>query len=125
MTGGKILSKVNIKRGIFQEDSLSPLLFVMTLIPLTPVLRKVKAGYDLLNSKLSRGNIIKSINVRAVSLVRCGAGKLLIRADFLWDFKILTDKQIEANKPDVVLLDKEERKYFLVDIVCLFDYRIG
>lgn len=82
-------------------------------------------GRNILNSKLSGGNIIKSINVRAVSLVRCGAGKLLIRADFLWDFKILTDKQIEANKPDVVLLDKEERKYFLVDIVCLFDYRIG
>ena len=51
MTGGKILSKVNIKRGIFQEDSLSPLLFVMTLIPMTPVLRKVKAGYDLGHSR--------------------------------------------------------------------------
>ena len=34
-------------REIFQGDSLSPLLFVIALIPLTLVLRKVKAGYDL------------------------------------------------------------------------------
>ena len=44
---GRPLGKVNIRRGIFQGDSLSPLLFVMALIPLTLVLRKVKAGYDL------------------------------------------------------------------------------
>ena len=44
---GRPLGMVNIRRGIFQGDSLSPLLFVMALIPLTLVLRKVKAGYDL------------------------------------------------------------------------------
>ena len=44
---GRPLGKVKIRRGIFQGDSLSPLLFVMALIPLTLVLRKVKAGYDL------------------------------------------------------------------------------
>ena len=46
-TGGKVLCKVNIKRGIFQGDSLSPLLFVMSPIPVTLVLRKVRVGYDL------------------------------------------------------------------------------
>ena len=45
--GGTTLGTVNIRRGIFQGDSLSPLLFVLTLIPLTMVLRDVKAGYDL------------------------------------------------------------------------------
>ena len=44
---GRPLGMVNIRRGIFQDYSLSPLLFVMALIPLTLVLRKVKAGYDL------------------------------------------------------------------------------
>ena len=44
---GRPLGMVNIRRGIFQGDSLSPLLFVMALIPLTLVLKKVKAGYDL------------------------------------------------------------------------------
>ena len=38
---------MKIKRGIFQGDSLSPLLFVLILIPLTMLLRHVKVKYDL------------------------------------------------------------------------------
>ena len=46
-TGGEALGLVHIRRGIFQGDSLSSLLFVISLIQaLTLVLRKVKAGYD-------------------------------------------------------------------------------
>ena len=44
---GEILAKVNIRRGIFQGDSLSPLLIVKSMIPLTHVLRKAKARYTL------------------------------------------------------------------------------
>ena len=48
LTSGKnVFGEVPIKRGIFQGDSLSPLLFVLALIPLTLILRDVKAGYDL------------------------------------------------------------------------------
>ena len=46
-SGGINLGNVKVKRGIFQGDSLSPLLFVLILIPLTMILRHVKAGYDL------------------------------------------------------------------------------
>ena len=46
MTSGEILGEVEIKRGIFQGDSLSPLLFVLCMIPLTLLLRKIKAGYE-------------------------------------------------------------------------------
>ena len=45
--GRAVLGEVHIKRGIFQGDSLSPILFVLSLIPLTLVLRKIKMGYDL------------------------------------------------------------------------------
>ena len=40
MSNGQNLGDVNIRRGIFQRDSLSPLLFVACLIPLSVILRK-------------------------------------------------------------------------------------
>ena len=46
-SGGQTLGAVNIRRGIFQGDSLSPILFVIALIPLSEILRKVKMGYSL------------------------------------------------------------------------------
>ena len=43
--------EVNIKLGIFQGDSLSPLVFVLALIPLSLILRKAKAAYEFSGSK--------------------------------------------------------------------------
>ena len=43
---GQTLGVVNINRGIFQGDSLSPLLFVLCMVPLSLVLRRSKAGYE-------------------------------------------------------------------------------
>ena len=45
-SGKNKLRKVNIRRGIFQGDSLSPLLFVVALIPVTIILRTLKQGYS-------------------------------------------------------------------------------
>ena len=45
------LGEVEIKRGIFQGDSLSPLLFVLVLITLSLILRKAKATYEFPESK--------------------------------------------------------------------------
>ena len=47
MSGNEELARVNIQRGVFQRDILSPLLFVIGLIPLSHFLRKVNAGYQL------------------------------------------------------------------------------
>ena len=46
-SGKNKLGKVNIRRGIFQGDSLSPLLFVVALIPVTIILRTLKQGYSI------------------------------------------------------------------------------
>ena len=44
---GEALGDVRIKRGIFQGDSLSPLLFVLCVVPLTIVLQGMMEGYKL------------------------------------------------------------------------------
>ena len=50
-SGNPELGEAEIKRGIFQGDSLSPLVFVLALIPLRLILRKTKAAYEFLKSK--------------------------------------------------------------------------
>ena len=42
---GEDLGKVNVKRGIFKGDSLSPLLFVLSMVPLSLIFKKVNACY--------------------------------------------------------------------------------
>ena len=49
-SGNSKLDEVKIKRGIFQGDSLSPLVFVLALIPLSLILRKAKAAYEFSES---------------------------------------------------------------------------
>ena len=46
------LSEIGIRRGIFQGDYISSLLFVIAMIPLTLVLRNVKPGYVLRNDQI-------------------------------------------------------------------------
>ena len=45
-SNGSDLCEVDVKRGIFQGDRLSPLIFVICMIPLYLLLRKVKASYE-------------------------------------------------------------------------------
>ena len=44
-SNGEVLGEVRIKRGIFQGDSLSPLLFVLSMIPLAILLKRENIGY--------------------------------------------------------------------------------
>ena len=46
-SSGTRLAEVNIRRGIFQGDSLSPLLFMVAMIPMTGVLERMEVGYQL------------------------------------------------------------------------------
>ena len=52
-SGKSELGEVEIKQGIFQGDSLSPLVFVLALIPLSLILRKAKAAYEFSENKES------------------------------------------------------------------------
>ena len=48
--GGKSLAETKIQRDIFQ-DALSPLLFIIALMPLNPIIRKYSAEYKLSRSQ--------------------------------------------------------------------------
>ena len=45
-SNGEDLEEVDVKRRIFQGDSLSLLLFVLSMVPLSLILRKVNANYE-------------------------------------------------------------------------------
>ena len=45
--GGRILAEAKFGNGIFQGDALSPLLFLIAMMPLNRILRKCTAEYKL------------------------------------------------------------------------------
>ena len=65
---GEYPVNVDTRRSIFQGDSLSPLLFVICMKPLTHILRKVKSGYTLQNGeKLNHLLFMDDLNIFAKS----------------------------------------------------------
>ena len=43
--GGKSLAEEKIQRGVYQRDALSPLWFIISMMPLNHILRKCTVGY--------------------------------------------------------------------------------
>ena len=46
------------------------------------------------------------------------------RAKVLWDFSFQTDKQVLANQPDIVVVDKEQKKAVVIDVAIPADANI-
>ena len=52
-SGSIVTNPIRIKRGIFQGDSLSPLLFCMSLAPLSNLLNTTEFGYGMTKERLN------------------------------------------------------------------------
>ena len=55
---GKTLREVDIRRGIYQGNSLSPLSFVLCMVPLTWLLKRPKARYELGNKGFKLNHLL-------------------------------------------------------------------
>ena len=64
---GRSLAETKIKRGIFQGDALSPLLFIISMIPLNHILRKCTAGYKLSSSQEKTNHLIYMDGIKLFS----------------------------------------------------------
>ena len=71
------LGEVEIKQGIFQGDSLSPLVFVLALIPLSLILRKAKAAYEFSESKEKINNLLFMHDLKLYSQNEKGLNSLV------------------------------------------------
>ena len=54
---GRSLAEAKIQRGIFQGNALSPLLFIIAMMPLNHIPRKCTAGYKLSRSQEKINNL--------------------------------------------------------------------
>ena len=63
-TGGKNLAEVKIQRNIFQRNALSPLLFIVVMMPLNDILRKCSAGYKLSKSQERISHLMYMDNIK-------------------------------------------------------------
>ena len=43
----------------------------------------------------------------------------------LWDFGIHTDRKIEANRPDIIIKDKEKNECVLIDVAVPADKNVS
>ena len=54
----KSMEQWKLSRGIFQGDSLSPLYFVLSKVPLSLILRKVNGGYEWGNKEYKLNHLL-------------------------------------------------------------------
>ena len=61
---GRSLAETKIQRGIFKGDTLSPLLFIIAMMPLNHTLRKCTAGYKLNRSQEKTNHLMSMHNIK-------------------------------------------------------------
>ena len=102
-SGNSELGEVEIKEGISQGDFLSPLVFVLALIPLRLILRKAKAVYEFLESKEKINHLLFMDDLKFYSRSEKGL-------DSLVQFVFLEDIGMEFGIEKCAMLVMEKGK---------------
>ena len=120
---GQSLDDVNIRKGIFQGDSLSPLPVVLCLIPLTLVLRKAKACYERGNRQFRVNHLLFMPDLKLFGKNYNQIDSLVqtihfVNSDIIMEFEIINcgllilrrEKVVEVNFNGIVLPDGQIMK---------------
>ena len=78
IAGGRSIAEKKIQKGIFQGDALSPLLFIIAMMPLNHILRKCVPGYKLSRSQEKINHLIYMGDIKLFA--KNGKMKTLIHA---------------------------------------------
>ena len=62
--GGRSLADTKIQRGIFQGDALSPLLYIIAMMPLNHILRKWTTGYKFSRSQGKINHLMYMVDIK-------------------------------------------------------------
>ena len=102
-SNGSDLCEVDINRGIFEGDSLSPLIFVICMISLSYLLRKVKAFYEWGRKEFKRNHLLFMDDLKRFGKSE-GQIDSLIQTVFIFSEDI--GMEIDLKKCGVVILKK-------------------
>ena len=108
--GGRALAEINIQRGIFQGEALSPLLFIIAMVPLNHILRKCTAEYKLSRSQENISHLMYMEDIK-LSAKKEKALETLIHAVRIYS----PDIEMEFDIEKCAMLIKKSGKRHVTD----------
>ena len=104
MAGGRSLAETNIQRGIFQGDALSPLLFIIAMMPLNHILRKCTAGCKLSRLQEKINHLIYMDDIKLFAKI-----EKKLEARILTEYKVKTGMEFGIDKFAMLLMKSGKR----------------